>query len=109
MAKRTTLRKDIRTIILKYIKLLGYERIPVEKAIVFGSFAKGNPKPYSDIDVCIVSSQFGKDDFKESIMLVRKANEISPLIEPHPYSPKALKMKYDPLANEIRKYGIIVK
>ena len=109
MAKKTTLRKNIRTIVSKYIDLLKDEGISVEKAIVFGSFAKGNPKPYSDIDICIVSSQFGKDDFEESVLLARKANEINPLIEPHPYSPQSLSMKYDSLANEIRRYGILVK
>ena len=30
-----------------------FSKAPVEKAILFGSYAKGNPKQYSDIDIVI--------------------------------------------------------
>ena len=29
--------------------------IPIEKLIVFGSYAKGSAKTWSDVDVCVVS------------------------------------------------------
>jgi len=32
-----------------------FDKIPVEKAILFGSYAKGAPKPHSNIDIVIHS------------------------------------------------------
>ena len=31
------------------------------KLIIFGSQAKGKAKPWSDIDICVVSDSFGKN------------------------------------------------
>jgi predicted nucleotidyltransferase len=106
MAKKTVLKKEIKSKITKYINLLKTSGIKIEQVILFGSFAKGNPKPWSDIDLCVVSSEFGKDEFKESVFLAREANKIDPIIEPYPLNPIALKEKFIPLIHEIITYGI---
>lgn len=112
MAKRTILNnnppKDIQVEIEKFHKLLIKNKISVEKIILFGSYAKGKQKPWSDVDLCVVSKNFGKNNYDEMVMLMklRDMNEI--VIEPHPYNPKDLEDPFDPLASEIRKYGKVV-
>ena len=85
MAQKQDLKENLKEKILNYITLLEKEGVHIKKAIVFGSYAKGRIKPWSDIDLCLVSEQFGKHN--------------------HPLD---LKEKYDPLAAEIRKHGIVV-
>ncbi len=97
-----------KTILVKYGKALSEAHIPVDKMILFGSYAKNTPREGSDIDVCVVSSIFGQNSFDEMIMLAKIASKIAPLIEPHPYSPTDLMDPWDPLAKEIRTYGIPV-
>lgn len=82
--------------------------IPVEKMIVFGSQAKGSAKPWSDVDVCVVSKAFGADRHTERVALMHLQNDDTMDIEPHPYSPSDLFDQWDPLAHEIRTYGITV-
>lgn len=92
-------------LINKFYQKLLEKNIPVEKLILFGSYAKGTQKAWSDLDICVVSKKFGKDRFDERVFLQNLALDIEPLIEPHPYSPKDLEDKWDPLADQIRKYG----
>lgn len=106
MAKKTPLKKEIQRKINLYADLLKKEGFNIDKLFVFGSYAQGRPKPWSDIDVCVISPQFGKDSFSESVSLSEIASRIDLLIEPHPYSPEDFREKYDPLADQIRKHGI---
>lgn len=84
------------------------QRLPVEQVILFGSHAKGTTHEWSDIDVCIVSPVFGKDLFEEKLQLDRYTDNFSTKIEPTPMNPITLQSKYNTLATEIRKYGIVV-
>lgn len=63
-------KREIKTII-KYLKdLLELRGIKVNKIILFGSYARGNYREDSDIDVVIISKNFsGKDIFERSRML----------------------------------------
>lgn len=71
MAKRISLKKHELNVIHAYLLLLKKKGIKVSKAILFGSYAKGTAKPESDIDIAIVSTQFGRNNIKE-MMLLRK-------------------------------------
>jgi len=105
-------KKSLKPDILKLVKQYGVlikGKLPVQKFIVFGSQAKGTTHEWSDIDICIVSPQFGKDFFEEKLMLDRYTDKISSKIEPTPMNPITLKSKYNTLSTEIRKYGIEVK
>ncbi len=108
MVKGKVVNSEIRNIIRKYVKHLKSEGVDVVEAILFGSYAHGVPKPWSDIDLCVVSPQFGKDCFEESLRLFKMKYAVDWRIEPHPYSPDGLREKYDPLADQIRKHGIKV-
>jgi predicted nucleotidyltransferase len=82
--------------------------LSIDKVIVFGSQAKGTAKSWSDIDVAVVSKKFGHDRIDEGVLLSRYADDIDLRIEPHPYHPDGLIDKYDPLAKEIRIYGVVI-
>ncbi|MDA1079980.1 MAG: nucleotidyltransferase domain-containing protein [bacterium] len=91
-----------------YKKLLKEAKVPVEAVILFGSQVRGTAKPYSDIDLCVVSSQFGKNHHDELVALLRLTNADTSSIEPHPFHPSDLADMWNPLASEIKKFGISV-
>lgn len=108
MAKQISLSRNKINLIHRYADLIKQEGIKVSKIILFGSYARGMAKPDSDIDVAVISSQFGQDNLKEMIFLRRIALKVSSHIEPLPFSPEGIKNRYSTLAQEIIKYGIIV-
>lgn len=108
MVKKFILNDTPANLVRKYREVLIKKGIPVEKIIVFGSYAKGNPKPWSDLDLCIVSKNFGKDRYDEMVQLVHIASPIDSMIEPHPYNSKDLEDPFDPLAHEIKTHGKII-
>lgn len=84
--------------------------VPVQKVLLFGSRARGKWKPWSDVDVCVVSSKFGKNMLEELGFLLRLTSKLGSRlpIEPIPFAPDDLADKFSTLASEIRKYGIRV-
>ena len=51
-------RRQITTLIRRYIAALEARGIPVERVILFGSYASGNPDEWSDIDIAVISPKF---------------------------------------------------
>jgi len=80
----------------------------VEKMILFGSQASGNTRRDSDIDICVVSPQFGRDEMAESVRLKILSVPIDIRIEPHPYSVTDFQVEEDPFAHEIKRTGIVI-
>jgi len=100
----------VRDIILRFIEALNKKGIHVERALLFGSCASGNARAGSDLDVAIVSPDFGKDRFEEGKMLFQVAWRIDPRIEPIPISSKSFENDtWVPLIYEIRQKGIEVE
>ncbi len=97
--------KEIKLIFSEFKKELEKNGIKVEKMILFGSYAKGKIHPYSDVDICVVSPQFGKKDFEEMVEISLLAKKICLLIEVIPMNPKDLSSNKHPLAAEINKTG----
>lgn len=91
-----------------YKRLLKNAQINFDSLIVFGSQAKGKVKLHSNIDLCVVSKDFGKDRYSERVKLMLISNDDTIDIEPHPYHPDDLANIWDSLASEIRKYGLSV-
>ena len=46
------------------------KRIPVHKIILFGSYAGGNPKEWSDIDIAVISPKFAGMNYIDRIKLL---------------------------------------
>lgn len=108
MAYKTVLGNHIRSQIRRFRICLDNAHVPYEKLIVFGSHVKGFAKSWSDIDVCVVSKTFGINRHTERVALMNLLDDEILDIEPHPYSPSDLLNHWDPLAHEIRTYGIVV-
>lgn len=79
-------KKQIIKIIKDYIKAVEAHNIKVEKAYLFGSYAHDKAKSYSDIDVAIISPDFGKNYMQESLFLMKIARDVDIMISPDPYS-----------------------
>jgi uncharacterized protein len=100
-----TLPVDIQNTVRQYRAFLESEGVPVSRMRVFGSYARGNYRAGSDIDVCVVSSTFGKNDVLEMQMLFRKALHVDTRIEPYPLSPEGIKDTWNPIVGEIVRTG----
>ena len=77
----------------------------ISRAYIFGSYAKGDSREWSDIDLAIVSPDFSDDLFEEMVYLMRLAASIDDRIEPRPFTKEAFN-RNDPLVDEIEKHGI---
>ena len=101
---------EINTIILRFVNVLTMKGIRVEKVILYGSYASGKIHAGSDLDVAIVSPDFGKDRFEEGKMLLQLAWRVDPRISPIPISSESYERDtWIPLIYEIRKKGIELK
>lgn len=93
-----------------FAKKIRQQKIRISKVILYGSRASGTARKYSDIDVAVVSPDFGKDRFREGVKLFEIAGEVDPRIEPVPLSVESYKNDtWIPLIYEIRKTGLEIK
>ena len=102
---------EIKNIVLNYVKEL-QSRIPVEKIILFGSYAYGKPTKSSDIDIAVVSEKFKKmDDIKRIMLLSDYARRIKCFVDIDPigFTEKELeKADYFEIGGEIVEKGVVV-
>jgi predicted nucleotidyltransferase len=82
--------------------------IPVQYGILFGSYAQGKNRQWSDIDLLVISSHFDKDYNREDINLLwRTAARTDNRIEPIPVGLKRWEMDDTSTIIEIaRREGI---
>ena len=92
----------------RFINIVKNKGIPVKKAFLFGSWAKGTADENSDIDICVISPVFGVDYTGEMAKLLTIAQKIDSRIESIPFNPKDLLDPYSSLASEIRMTGVAV-
>ena len=105
---KKTINKNIINTVKKFRTAIETIGIPVEKMILFGSYAKGNARANSDIDIAVVSKKFGYDDVDEMQLLFKETWDVDSRIEPYPLSPRDLQEGFSPIVYEIKKYGILV-
>ncbi|MBM3128462.1 MAG: nucleotidyltransferase domain-containing protein [Chloroflexi bacterium] len=89
MAETTTQVKslsEIKQLIRQFIPRLQPE-VRVEKVVLFGSYLNGEPDEWSDVDIAVISNDFGKFDFWEQARFLaqRQWRDFS-LLEVHPYT-----------------------
>lgn len=102
--------KEIRRAVALFRRRLNEEGILAEKVILYGSYARGDSREYSDIDVAVVSPQFGRDRFEEGLRLRAIAATADPRIEPVPISSRAYaKDTWVPLIWAIRTQGVEIQ
>jgi len=103
-------KNQVLKVIRKFIKRLRQEGISVDRVILYGSYAAGRARRDSDIDVAIVSKDFGKDRVEEGIELYRIAGKVDARLEPIPISVAAYeKDTWLPLIYEIKVKGLELK
>lgn len=99
--------KSIIENIKKFADSLRKEGIYIDRIALYGSCASGNNHPESDIDIAVISKDFGKDRVEEGMLLFRIAGTIDSRIEPVPISLKSYEEDtWIPLIYEIKEKGI---
>ena len=74
------------------------------KVYLYGSYSKGNPNPWSDIDVAVIIPTLEGDWLKLSIALNRNVRKVSLLIEPVLLTED----HWSPLYDDVMQTGIAV-
>jgi predicted nucleotidyltransferase len=102
------MKRDDAIIITKKFAELVKAQLPVETVYLFGSYAKNTAKTHSDIDICVVSPVFGKDNWDEESIFRKISLKVDLRIWPVAFSPDDIKDRWNQLAHEITTYGIQV-
>jgi uncharacterized protein len=105
MAKK---RREIENIISLFVHNLRVLGIDVQKIFLYGSYARGEAKNYSDIDVAVVSPSFRNLDIFERQEILSKAHhQFGEPLEPIGLTPEQVKEKRG-FAREILETGILI-
>ncbi len=101
-------RRKIKGIITHFTRRLGELGVEVSQIILYGSYAKGKPKEYSDIDIAVISPTFEKlDIFKRQEILSIAHHGFDEPIEPIGLTPDQIKEKKG-LVREILDTGVVL-
>ena len=90
----------------KFVSLIN-GKYKVKSAWLFGSFANGNERNDSDIDIAILLNDYD-DRMTAQFDLMKLRRNIDLRIEPHPFREKDFSIN-DPFVNEILKSGLPLK
>jgi predicted nucleotidyltransferase len=98
----------IRTV-RQYLSVLRQHDIPVTRAVVYGSHARGTARPESDIDVLVVSPAFDSDRWSRDRELWQLTLKVDPRIEPVPVGQRQfLEDQTSPIVEMARREGIAI-
>lgn len=101
--------KDRLEKILKEYTNMVARQFNIYAIVLFGSYAYGNPKEYSDIDIAVFSESFGNDPLAEMTMLNKMRRKVDTDIEPLPFSKDDfLKHSNKDFIQEIMEKGKII-
>ncbi len=92
----------------KFLRLLKDADINVERAVLFGSYVRGQAGEWSDIDIAVVSPDFSGIRFNDSKMLMPFVLKSDTRIEIHPFRPEDF-TEDNLIVREIIKDGIEIK
>ncbi len=95
----------VKNTIAKFLQALQMNNIPIRRAILFGSYARGNYTEWSDIDLAIVSEAFQGDRVEDRDKIRPIKLSISSELEVLPYTPEDF-TEDDPFVKEIIETGI---
>jgi predicted nucleotidyltransferase len=98
---------QVQRIISQYLALLKDHGFPIQEAILFGSYARGNATQWSDIDLALVSDEFEGVRFTDKNKIRKLTISVSSDLEVLPFNPKDFTPS-NPLVKEILDTGIRV-
>ena len=94
------------------LEALEKNNLSVRKIVLFGSYARGNPRDYSDIDLVVVSDEFTDNRWENQTKLAEateSSKDYSCIIEPIGYSIKEYEQaEKGSFLGEIKHTGKIV-
>lgn len=96
---------NIQNIIDRYLDELKRNKINIQQAYLFGSYAKGYQNEYSDIDIALISDQFTGNRFLDREKIRSISVNVSSLLEIIPFNTDDFNIK-DPFAKEIINSGL---
>ena len=103
-------KKEIINIIIEFIQSLKKNGVTIDRVFLYGSYARGISKDGSDIDIAVISPDFGKDRYEEGKLLRQLAWRIDTRLEPVPISSESfLNDDWIPLIHEIKTNGIPIE
>lgn len=88
-----------------YLRILKADNLPITSAFLFGSFAKGTPSQWSDIDVCIISPRFKNPWQALQYLWSKRVDDTGLTIEPIGFHPNDFS-EDSSLTSEIKRTGI---
>lgn len=97
---------DAKKIVKKYTAALRKANYPFSAVYLFGSYAKGNSRKDSDIDVAVFSRELDRDLDKARFKLWHLTRDVDVRIEPHGFSIKDFKEDWQPMVHEVKKTGV---
>ena len=102
---------EIQKIVNEYKGELKKHNIRITKAILYGSYAKGTPKPYSDIDLVVISPHLSPfSPLKRQELLAQWTMNIDAPLEVIGYTPQEFrKANHTIFGQIIRKTGKMLR
>ncbi len=102
--------KSVIDIIKNYLNILIANGIPAQRAVLYGSHARGTAGAESDIDILVISPLFDKDRWSCEAQLWRLTLKADPCIEPIPVGEQQFEEdNVSPLIEMARREGIVVE
>ncbi|MEK9183043.1 MAG: nucleotidyltransferase domain-containing protein [Patescibacteria group bacterium] len=91
--------------IQEYVQLLKNDNLPIQRVVLFGSYAKGLQHPWSDVDICVVSSAFKNSWMATQYLWQKLPRDSQFVLEPVGYTIEDFKNE-SPLISQIKKTGV---
>jgi predicted nucleotidyltransferase len=104
------IKEEVKKVLRDYLVKVQKD-IPVDLAILYGSQAKGRPRPDSDIDIAVFSHKFrNKSRYAAQVMLQKYLRGVKADIQPigYPTEEYSSKNELDFVVAIIKKEGIVV-
>lgn len=98
---------EIKKVVKEYEDELKRHNISITKIVLYGSYAKGHPKPYSDIDLVIISPDLARfSPLRRQELLAELTMNIDAPLEVLGYTPEEFKKSNHTIFGQIiRKTG----
>lgn len=110
MAKPTLSQSELKKLIANLVNDLEGHRIRVDKIVLYGSYAQGCPREFSDVDIAIISPSFARKGLlKIQEELAMAVSKYLSIIEPIGVSPDEFdRAERTSFFGEIRRTGKVV-
>jgi len=100
---------EVIAILKRYLTQLKEEGVPIERAILYGSYARHEANENSDIDILIVSTFFESEEISNKLLAWKIVRDIDSRIEPVTMGPERFKNDdTSPIIAIAKKEGIVI-